>query len=242
MQADTRARHEPPAVRRLLEVLAGADYAPDCAEVSAIDLARPAPVGQHSAVIGAVPFSGRIDAASAELRALARTRRADLLAVAWALLALKDGGRFALVVPQSVLEGDTRAHRSLRRRLVEENALQTVIALRAGLFRPRLRAAILVVAKGGASERIGFHQLDAARDIAQLLDRWPVERDAPAAVASFFVRREAIAPPHYALGLERYRAARPIDAPAQPHAILHEVAALEAEILQGIRDLVGMLK
>lgn len=232
-------------MRRLLAVLAAADDAGPIADASAIDLGRPVPATQYTAVIGSVPFGGTIESngASAEVRALARSRRAELLAIAWALLALKVGGRLALIVPESMLDGDTQAHHALRRRLVEENALQAVIRMRAGLFRPRTRAAILIATRGGVTERVGFHQLDAARDIPELLARWPAQRDAPGSVTSFFVRREDIRPPQYAFDPNRYRSARPADAPQpQAHEILHEIAGLEAEILQGIRDLVGMLK
>ena len=245
MQAGNRTRSQPPAVQRLLEVLAAADDAGPIADASVIDLARPVPAAHYSAVIGAVPFAGTIDAngASAELRALARSRRAELLAIAWALLALKEGGRLALVVPESVLDGDTQAHHALRRRLVEDNALQAVIGMRAGIFRARTRAAILVATRGGATERVGFHRLDAARDTPALLARWPVQRDAPGAIASLFVRREEIRPPRFTLAMDRYRSAPQTQAQqAQPHELLHEIAGLEAEILQGIRDLVGMLK
>jgi type I restriction enzyme M protein len=238
-------RHEPPAVRRLLEALASPQSAYGCADASTIDFAQPVPTAQYSAVIGAVPFAGSSEAQGVtdDVRALARSRRSELLAIAWALLALKEGGRLALIVPDSVLDGDTQAHQAMRRRLVEENALQAVIRMRAGVFRPRTRAAILVATRGGISERLGFYLLNAARDIPELLARWPVQRDAPGTVSSFFVRRDDIRPPRYALDMDRYLSAHPAEASQpQPQAILHEIAGLEAEILQGIRDLVGMLK
>jgi type I restriction enzyme M protein len=245
MPTESATRPEPPAIRRLLEVLASPQEAYGTAEASAIDFAQPVPAAQYSAVIGAVPFTGSIEAhrVNEEVRALARSRRSELLAIAWALLALKAGGRLALVVPDSVLDRDTQAHHAMRRRLVEENALQAVIRMRAGVFRPRMRAAILVATRGGASERLGFYLLNAARDIPELLARWPVQRDAPGTVSSVFVRREDIRPPQYALDMDRYLSARPAEASQpQPEVILHEIAGLEAEILQGIRDLVGMLK
>jgi type I restriction enzyme M protein len=238
-------RHETPAIRRLLEALASPQSGYGCADASTIDFAQPVPPGQYSAVIGAVPFAGSSEAhrVTDDVRALARSRRSELLAIAWALLALKEGGRLALIVPDSVLDGDTQAHQAMRRRLVEENALQAVIRMRAGVFRPRTRAAILVATRGGVSERLGFYLLSAARDIPELLARWPVQRDAPGAVSSFFVRRDDIRPPHYTLDMDCYLSARPAEASQpQPHEILHEIAGLEAEILQGIRDLVGMLK
>jgi hypothetical protein len=45
------------------------------------------------------------------------------------------------------------------------------------------------------------------------------------------------------LGIARAHGARPARATAPtPEQILHEIASLEAEILQGIRDLVDLLK
>jgi type I restriction enzyme M protein len=244
MPSASRTHPDPPAVRRVLALLAAADDAGPIADAEAIDFTHAVPAGHYSVVMGAVPFAGTIagSGASAELRALTRSRRAELLAIAWALLALKEGGRLALVVPESVLDGDTQAHRGLRRRLVEENALQAVIGLRAGIFRARTRAAILVATRGGATERVGFHRLDGAGDVAALLARWPLQRDAPAAIGSLFVRRDEIRPPQFSLAMERYRSARPAETLQPPHEILHQIAGLEAEILQGIRDLVGLLK
>jgi type I restriction enzyme M protein len=245
MESQARSRAEPLSLQHLLERLAGPQAGGSTAQTAAIDLAHPVPTGRYSAVIGPVPFGGVVDArnASVEVRALGRSRRAELLAIAWALLALQDGGRLALVVPESVLEGATQAHHALRQRLVEENALQAVIGLRASLFRPRTRAAILVATRGGTTERVGFHVLATARDVAELLARWPAQRETAGVPASFLVRREDIRPPYYPLGIERYRSLQPSTAiEPQPLALLQEIAALEAEILQGIRDLAGMLR
>ena len=233
-------------LRHLLETLAPAGGG-RTADVGGIDLASSVPAGSCAAVIGAVPFAGSVQACgrASEAGALARSRRADLIAVAWALLALEPGGRLALIVPESFLDGATQAHRAMRRRLVEDNTLLAVIRLRAGLFKARTRAAVVVARKGGETGRVGFGELNAARDVAELPLRW-MERDqraSPAGFASFFLRREDIGPPDYRLSVELAGAAAAGEAQVRPAAeILHEIAGLEAEILQGIRDLAGLLK
>jgi hypothetical protein len=59
----------------------------------------------------------------------------------------------------------------------------------------------------------------------------------------FWVGCEAFAAPDYALGIARAHGARPARATVPtPEQILHEIASLEAEILQGIRELVGLLR
>jgi type I restriction enzyme M protein len=239
----------PAQLQRLLEALAGPLDAGRTADLARLDPAEAATAIACPAIIGAVPFSGSIEAdnAGADVRAWLPSRRAELVAIATALRALREGGRMALVVPESVLEGATRAHQALRRRLIEENALHAVIRLRAGLYKPRTRAAVLVEAKGGHTGTVWFCELNSMGQVAELAARWAergvVPGDAAGAMEGFFVRREAIEPPQYRLGIDHYRFAQTQNLPQpRPHEILHEIAGLEAEILQGIRDLVGLLK
>ncbi len=234
-----------PPLQHLLETLAPAD-AGRTVDVGGIDAAAALPGERCSAVIGAVPFTGSMPAQghASEAGALARSRRADLIALAWALLAVEPGGRLALIVPESVLDGATQAHRAMRRRLVEDNTLLAVIRLRAGLFKARTRAAVLVARKGGETGRVWSAELSAARDITELAASWRQgePRVPPAGFGRVFIRREDIVPPDYRLSVELAGAAAG-DVQARPAAeILHEIAGLEAEILQGIRDLAGLLK
>ena len=146
----------PAQLARLLEAAAGPLDEGRIADVARLDPVEPAPANPYAAVVGAVPFSGSVEAgnARADVRAWVQSRRAELVAIATALLALRDGGRMALVVPESVLDGATRAHQALRRRLIEENALHAVIRMRAGIYKPRTRAAVLVAAKAGHTSTV----------------------------------------------------------------------------------------
>jgi type I restriction enzyme M protein len=247
--AATPAALIPPHLSQLLAQLAAIEADDRVGDGAALNLDQPAaawPREAYSAVIGAVPFSGSVDTQRlAGDFALMRTRRRDLNAVAACLGALQPGGRAALVVPETLLEGATRAHRVLRRCLVEQYDLRAVFALGAGVFKPRVRAAIVLLGKGGTTGSVWFDTLPAVSDVQALVARWQQRARAAsdAAGQGFWVPREAIAAGGYALGIERWRAARVAGAPApMPQQILHEIACLEAEILQGIRDLVGMLK
>jgi type I restriction enzyme M protein len=84
-------------------------------------------------------------------------------------------------------------------------------------------------------------------NLPDLLARWPErggkERDRSRSAQSFCVPRAQIAAAAFDLTLAHYR--QPAEADAEqrrPHEILAQLAGLEAEILQGIRDLAGMLK
>ena len=64
---------------------------------------------------------------------------------------LKIGGRAAVIVPDGVLFGNTKAHRELRRQLLFENTLEAVVSLPANMFQPYsgVKTSILLFQKAG---------------------------------------------------------------------------------------------
>jgi len=224
---------------------------------------------RYSLILGQVPFTGSVArSASVDLR----TGRAELLVIAGVLQALEVGGRALLLVPESVLGERTRAHQTLRARLLNDGRLQAVIRLPAGWVKPRTSAALLVFEKGGATDRVWFCEaraLASARrgpsatrtlssgdalstavpaEVLDILARWESRSDAEDAKArgsaSFNVSRAEIEPPECSLVFARYRSHATASDPhtPPPHEILAEIAGLEAEIFQSLRELVGKLK
>ncbi len=84
------------------------------------------------------------------------------------LRALDMGGRAAVIVPDGVLFGSSRAHVETRRKIIEENRLDGVISMPAGVFRPYagVSTAILFLTRGGRTERIWFYDMAARRLLA----------------------------------------------------------------------------
>ncbi len=222
----------------------------------------------YDAIHGAVPFAGSVSVGSlpADVRTLARSRRSDLVGIASALWALAPAGRAALLVPESVLDSTTQAHRHLRRHLIESGRLQGVIRLAAGCYKPRSAAVILMLGETGALS-LWCYEMSEARELQPAVDVSAVGGSVsvatvPEVVARWHDRADSglLAQPHVAkvfrvpwtevvaagfdLAFDRYRPSEPV--PAQPvprpHEILAELAGMEAEILQGLRDLAGLLK
>jgi type I restriction enzyme M protein len=87
-------------------------------------------------------------------------------------------------------------------------------------------------------------------NVPDLLARWRALQACPAAELdrarseqSFCVPKSEIATQGYDLSIGRYRVLAPARVESRlPHEILAELAGLEAEIFQGMKDLVGMLK
>ena len=64
---------------------------------------------------------------------------------------MKIGGRAAVIVPNGVLFGSSKAHVNTRRLLVEENKIDAVISIPSGVFRPytAVSTAVLIFTKTG---------------------------------------------------------------------------------------------
>jgi len=208
------------------------------------------------AIRAVLAFSGTVAASllPTELRALTRSRRRDLIGLAWVLVALTPEGRAALLVPESILSEATQGHLQLRRTLVEQGRLHGVIGLAAGCC-GRSRAAIVLLGRAETGD-VWFCSVADPRELEpepgtlepDCVVRWRArgssERERTRGQASFLVPRAEIAAAQFDLSSARYRATNSATSPPipRPQEILAELAGLEAEIFQSLRDLVGMLK
>lgn len=111
------------------------------------------------------PFKGSLDEANTnpDVLGLVKTKKTELLFVAHILRALKLGGRAAVIVPDGVLFGSSKAHQQLRQELLENNQLEGIVSLPSGVFKPYagVSTAILIFTKGGSTERVWFYDLQA---------------------------------------------------------------------------------
>src|SRR5699024_1129865 len=123
--------------------------------------------GRFSLVLANPPFSGSLDyeAIAKNLQAVVKTKKTELLFLALFLRLLKPGGRAAVIVPDGVLFGSSRAHKSLRQMLVEEHKLDGVIAMPSGVFKPYagVSTAILLFTKtnSGGTDNVWFYNMQA---------------------------------------------------------------------------------
>jgi type I restriction enzyme M protein len=245
--------------------------------------------GRYSLVMTRVPCEGRREAGRAkDLPRFVRTTRPELLLLARTLQLLNVGGRAAMIVPQRLLSGATKAHEQLRSVLVDAHRVEAVIALPPAVFLPHSDepTAILLFSRTdqGGTGHVWFYDLaadglslDDARapllpdeqlglapgapltpeehernNLPDVVARWRTIRSAAGLTSelvrgrsaqSFCVPRAEIAAQGYDLGIRRYQVLAPERIEARrPHEILAELAGIEAQIFQGMKDLVGMLK
>lgn len=126
-----------------------------------------ADAGKYSLILANPPFAGSLDydSTAKDLQKIVKTKKTELLFVALFLRLLKTGGRAAVVVPDGVLFGSSKAHKEIRRTLVEDHKLDAVIKLPSGVFRPYagVSTAILVFTKTGVggTDHVWFYEVQA---------------------------------------------------------------------------------
>ena len=210
------------------------------------------------------PFKGTVDAESIndDLKAVANTKKTELLFLALFLRMLKKGGQCACIVPDGVLFGSSKAHKSIRKELVENHQLRAVISMPSGVFKPYagVSTAILVFTKtsAGGTDNVWFYDMKADgfslddkrseiadNDIPDIISRFhnlEQEIDRQRTEQSFFVPKQEIADNDYDLSINKYKKVEyvPVEYPstAEIMADLHE---LEMEISAGLAELEEML-
>lgn len=122
---------------------------------------------KYSLVLANPPFAGSLDYENTakDLQAIVKTKKTELLFLALFIKLLKPGGRAAVIVPDGVLFGSSKAHKELRRLLVDEQKLDAVISLPGGVFKPYagVSTAILLFTKtnSGGTDHVWFYDVDA---------------------------------------------------------------------------------
>lgn len=121
----------------------------------------------YTLVLANPPFAGSLDYENTakDLLQIVKTKKTELLFLALFLRLLKSGGRAAVIVPDGVLFGSSRAHKTLRRMLVEDHKLEGVVSLPSGVFKPyaAVSSAILLFTKteSGGTDNVWFYRVAA---------------------------------------------------------------------------------
>ena len=182
---------------------------------------------KYTVILANPPFAGTIDSESINdnIKAICNTKKTELLFVALFLRMMKKGGRCACIVPDGVLFGNSKAHKELRKELVENQHLQGIISMPSGVFKPYagVSTAILLFTKtdDGGTNNVWFYDMKAdgkslddkrqdieQNDIPDILRRWENldgEIDRKKTEQSFMVTKEEIVENGYDLSINKYK-------------------------------------
>src|SRR5712692_5996669 len=146
----------------------------------------------YDIVLANPPFKGAIDAADVNPSLPAKCKKTEILFLHLFLRLLENGGRAAVIVPDGVLFGSSRAHIEVRKKLIEDNRLDAVVSMPSGVFRPYagVSTAVLVFTRGSSTDKIWFYDMEhdgfslddkrqkvADNDIPDLLECWKKRKD-----------------------------------------------------------------
>lgn len=219
---------------------------------------------KYTLVLANPPFKGSLDyeAVSEDLLKVTKTKKTELLFLALILRSLKLGGRSATIVPDGVLFGSSKAHKEIRKEIVEGNKLDAVISMPSGVFKPYagVSTAILIFTKTGAggTDKVWFYDMKAdgyslddkrqevvANDIPDIIERFSNlgdEVDRKRTDQSFFVDVQEIVDNGYDLSINKYKEIEYEEVEyAHPTEILLKIRELEMSITSGIEELAEML-
>ncbi|MEQ1743318.1 MAG: class I SAM-dependent DNA methyltransferase [Candidatus Nitrotoga sp.] len=210
------------------------------------------------------PFKGTLaEDVHPSLLKIVQTRKSELLFVVLILRMLKSGGRSAIIVPDGVLFGSSRAHLAVREYLLDHNQLEGVISLPSGVFRSfaGLSTAILLFTKGGSTQDVFFYdaqadglsqqemgQENADNDLSDVLTQYRRWRNGESDFAdrtakAFKVSAADIRAQNFELSINRYRETRHQEVKCEePKVILAHMRTLEAEIQRDMAELEAMLR
>ena len=182
---------------------------------------------KYSLILANPPFKGSLDydIVSADLLKVCKTKKTELLFLTLFVRMLKTGGRCACIVPDGVLFGSSKAHKDIRKAIVEEQRLEAVISMPSGVFKPYagVSTAILIFTKTGhgGTDKVWFYDMKAdgrslddkrsevkENDIPDIIARFKnleAENDRKRTDQSFFVEKQEIVDNAYDLSINKYK-------------------------------------
>jgi len=200
---------------------------PQLQDLDALSEANTGFTSKATLVLANPPFKGSLDreAVDGKILAVVDSKKTELLFLALILKGLKIGGRAAVIVPDGVLFGSSKAHLQIRKELVENQKLQAVISMPSGVFKPYagVSTAVLLFTKtnNGGTDKIWFYDMQAdgfslddkrnpiaQNDIPDVLTRFRnlgLEEERERTDKSFLVQLKDVQDNNYNLSINRYK-------------------------------------
>ena len=181
----------------------------------------------YDLILANPPFKGSLDfeAVAKPILDVSKTKKTELLFLSLILKSLKVGGRTAVIIPDGVLFGSTKAHKEIRAEIVSNNQLDAIISMPSGVFKPYagVSTAIVIFTKtnGHKNDKVWFYDMQndgytlndnrtkcEGSNIPDILERFKnldKEENRARTQQSFFVPTEEIEQNDYDLSINRYK-------------------------------------
>jgi len=211
----------------------------------------------YDIVLANPPFKGSIDEMDVNPRFKTKTKKTELLFVELIYDLLVPGGRAAVIVPDGVLFGTSKAHIEIRKILIDKCKLEGIVSMPSGVFKPYagVSTAVVIFQKGGITDNVWFYDMEAdgftlddkrnktdKNDIPDILKNWkrPKTNGNKKIVV---VDVKEIRENKYDLSISRYK---PIEYEKikyeKPDVIIQKVLKYENDIAKDISEIKKYLK
>ncbi len=211
----------------------------------------------YEVILANPPFKGSIDESDIGENFRTKTKKTELLFLELIYNLLNNSGKSAVIVPDGVLFGNSKAHTNIRQLLLERCRLDAVISMPSGVFKPYagVSTAILFFTKGESTKEVWFYDmqedgfsLDDKRtpqpeknDIPDILKKFkdrlkdkPTDRKGKA----FFVPFEEIKNNNFDLNISKYKEIEYEEIKYEkPEVIKKQILDYENKIISTLKDL-----
>ena len=221
--------------------------------------------GKYTKILANPPFKGSLDydSVATDLLKLTKTKKTELLFIALFLRMLKSGGRCASIVPDGVLFGSSKAHKDIRKEIVENHQLEAIISMPSGVFKPYagVSTAVIIFTKTGAggTDKVWFYDMQSdgyslddkradlgTSDIPDIISRFQNladEENRERTEQSFLVLKDEIVDNDYDLSINKYKQSTYVEEEyPHPRELMAEIKELEMEITAGLAELEELLR
>ena len=219
---------------------------------------------KYSLILANPPFKGSLDydAVDPSILKIVKSKKTELLFLAMMIRSLKVGGRAAVIVPDGVLFGSNKAHKLIRKEIVENHQLQGIISMPSGVFKPYAGVSTAVIfftkTNQGGTENVWFYDMKAdglslddkrneikENDIPDIITRWSAldkEGQRTRTDQSFLVPKAEIVDNEYDLSINRYKEIvyEEIEYDA-PDKIIADIKLLDKERTDALKKLEALL-
>jgi len=211
----------------------------------------------YDVILANPPFKGSLNMAEISERFRTKTTKTELLFLELMYLALSPSGRCAVIVPEGVLFGNSKAHKQIREKLMKDCRLDAVISMPSGIFKPYagVSTAVLFFTKGEPTQKVWFYKMesdgfslddkrtfiDGKGDIPEILERFnnrEKENPTDRKKKYFLVPVEEIKEKDWDLSISKYRKIEYEEIEyEEPEVLKKKILDLEEDIVKGLKEL-----
>lgn len=210
----------------------------------------------YDVVLANPPFKGSIDESEIGENFRTKTKKTELLFLELMYNLLTNGGRCAVIVPDGVLFGNSKAHKKIRELLLERCRLDAVISMPSGVFKPYagVSTAVIFFTKGEPTKEVWFYDMEndgfslddkrvqiEKNDIPDIIERFKnrqKEKSADRKKKHFFIPIKEIKDNDYDLSISKYREIEYEEVKYEkPEVIKKKILELENKIIETLKDI-----